>query len=200
MANIPTTSTTLLRQISSDPRHARWAEFVARYEPALSDFARRRFPSLETEDLVQETLLVLIKRIGAYRYDPEEKGAFHNYLFGILRYLAVDRLRRQDRERTGLADYAADPTVGANEFVDEELASWRQAAYEIARAAYFADPRVKSETKEIFRRVALYGEDPQQVATLFGISRNAVDQIKDRSLKRIRAHVEELEENPCLKS
>jgi hypothetical protein len=32
MAKIPTTSTTLLRDLAQDSQHARWGEFVARYE------------------------------------------------------------------------------------------------------------------------------------------------------------------------
>ena len=38
MAKIPTTSTTLLRDIANDSQHARWGEFVARYRPMMEAF------------------------------------------------------------------------------------------------------------------------------------------------------------------
>ena len=56
---IPSTSTTLLRQISGDVRHARWAEFIARYSPMCRQYLRRQFPSLEADDILQETFAAL---------------------------------------------------------------------------------------------------------------------------------------------
>lgn len=51
-------------------------------------------------------------------------------------------------------------------------------------------------TKEIFRRVALGGESPAKVAEAYGITRNAVDQIKARSTAKIRKLAESLEQCP----
>ena len=53
-----------------------------------------------------------------------------------------------------------------------------------------------AQTKEIFRRVALLGEKPETVATDYGLERNAVDQIKDRSIRRLRVIVDRLVEQP----
>ena len=46
---------------------------------------RERFPSVEADDVIQETFLGVIKALPNYKYDPDEKGSFHNYLTGILR-------------------------------------------------------------------------------------------------------------------
>ena len=89
MANIPTTSTTLLRDLAQDSQHARWGEFVARYRPMMEAFMRERFPSLDADDVIQETLIELIRVFPVYRYSPKEKGHFHNYLTGILRHRAL---------------------------------------------------------------------------------------------------------------
>ena len=35
MKIVPTTSTTLLRDLAKDSQHARWGEFVARYRPMM---------------------------------------------------------------------------------------------------------------------------------------------------------------------
>ena len=74
MSDIPTTSTTLLRDLAQDSQHARWGEFVARYRPMMEAYMRERFPSLEADDVIQETLIELIKVFPIYHYSPKEKG------------------------------------------------------------------------------------------------------------------------------
>ena len=82
---VPTTSTTLLRDIGSSADNARWGEFVERYQGMMAAYLKANFPSLEAEDIVQETLMTLSGILPNYQYDPEAKGYFHNYLTGILR-------------------------------------------------------------------------------------------------------------------
>ena len=82
MAKIPTTSTTLLRDMANGSRHDRWNEFVARYRPMMEAFMCERFPNVEADDIIQETLVALCKVLPSYRYAPDEKGHFHNYLTG----------------------------------------------------------------------------------------------------------------------
>ena len=59
MAQVPVTSTTLLRNISADAQHYRWGEFVRRYQPMMEDYLKIHFPGLEAEDIVSETLVAL---------------------------------------------------------------------------------------------------------------------------------------------
>ena len=100
MAKIPTTSTTLLRDVSSASTHPRWAEFVARYRPSMNDFMAAHFPSVEAEDILQDTFCAIANALPNYVYAPEEKGAFHSFLFGILYHKAINALRKnQRRER-----------------------------------------------------------------------------------------------------
>ena len=97
MAKPPKTSTTLLKQISAAAEHPRWAEFVAKYRPMMESFMRERFPGLEAEDLIQETLLGVMKALPDYVEREDRKGAFHNFLTGILRHKAIDALQRAGR-------------------------------------------------------------------------------------------------------
>ena len=83
MAKIPTTSTTLLRDLARDSQHARWGEFVARYRPMMESYLRERFPAVDADEAVQETLIALIRALPVYRYVPEETGHFRSYLTGI---------------------------------------------------------------------------------------------------------------------
>ena len=97
MAKIPTTSTTLLRDVASDSQHARWTEFAARYRPMMEAYLRERFPSVEADDVIQETLVAVWAALPSYRYAPDEKGHFHNYLTGILRNKALRQLYKEQR-------------------------------------------------------------------------------------------------------
>ena len=79
---MPDTSTTLLRDVA-DSQHARWAVFYSRYQPMMLAYLRERFPSLDAEDIIQETFAALANILPDYKYDPEKKGAFHNFLTGF---------------------------------------------------------------------------------------------------------------------
>ena len=193
---IPSTSTTLLRQISGDVHHARWAEFVARYTPMCSQYLRRHFPSLEADDILQETFAALAKALPNYRYDPQEKGHFRSYLVGILRNKALMVLRKQKRDEAVLAEYAganhADAegsrvsrTCGTSAASD----GWQNAVFEIALQQLLADPSIHDRTKQIFIRTAIREERPDAVATALGVSRNVVDQQKRRMLAKFKALV-----------
>jgi len=116
MAEIPTTSTTLLRDLAHDSQHARWGEFVARYRPMMEAFMRERFPSLDADDVIQETLIELIRVFPVYHYSPKEKGYFHNYLTGILRHRALRMMGEEKRREKLTSDgRAACPHAAAED-------------------------------------------------------------------------------------
>lgn len=193
MADIPETSETLLRAIGGDSDHVRWCEFVARYRPMMEAYLQSRFPLLDADELIQETFIVLVKTLPRYRWSPDEKGAFHNYLTGILRRRALKMLAREKRRAEVRKDLAqGKPSVNGPADRDEEERSWRESVYAVALRLYLADGSVQVRTKEVFRRVALEGESPESVASAFGIARNAVDQIKNRATRRLRELVEAL--------
>ena len=153
---------------------------------------RERFPSLEADDIIQETLIALCKILPTYRYAPDEKGHFHNFLTGILRNKARTALRK-DRQQ---ADFAAElqhtGTTGVSP-VDIDAPSYREALFEIALRQFLADGSVADRTKRIFERTAINGESPEAVAAAFKMTRHAVDQAKSRALARLREIVKKLE-------
>ena len=193
MGIIPTTSTTLLRDISGDALHARWGEFVSRYRPMMEAYVHERFPYLEADDIVQDTLIALVEKLPEYRYCPNETGYFHNYLTGILRRKALTQCTKNKRRNEVMEDYKDEPSREDTDREKEEK-SWRESIYEIALEQVLADETIQSRTKQIFLRTAVDGEKPEEVAESFGIKRNAVDQAKNRVIEKIRALVEKLED------
>ena len=149
-----------------------------------------RFPSVEADEAIAETLIALIDVFGNYRYDPEETGRFHNYLTGILRHKALRLCRQVERERS-LRERAAEEQKVPPDNPEEE--NYRKSLFDIAVRQFFDDETIAPRTKEIFRRTAIKGESPEAVAQSFLMERHAVDQIKSRSIAKLRAFVEALE-------
>ena len=186
VASFPKTSATLLADLARDSQHARWGEFVTRYRPMMEAYLHARFPQVDADEAIQETLIALIRQFPIYRYVPEERRAFHTYLTGILRHKALKWLRVEQRHR----ELQAPPEVpsGADEAVKRQ-----EAIFEIALQQLLADETLQQRTREIFARVAVNGEKPAAVAEAFGIERNAVDQVKQRLMARLRELVRHLE-------
>ena len=155
---------------------------------------RERFPSLEADDIIQETLVALCRVLPSYRYAPDEKGHFHNYLTGILRNKALRVLRNRERDEALRADYAdAGGTRSCASAVPADDQSYRESLFELALRQFLADDSIADRTKRIFERTALNGEPPEAVAAAFKMTRHAVDQAKSRAMARLREIVKGLE-------
>ena len=187
MTPVPKTSISLLKDISDGTASMRWTEFYRRYEPAMRGFLHERFPSVEADDVIQETLLALMKAMPEYHYTPDSKGHFHNYLMGIVKHKALDAIRRNASLSSLRSDLAQDE--GLRTAAPEEDDSWKMAAMEAAMEQLMSDDSITASTREVFRHVALMSEPPDEVARQFGITRNNVDQIKSRMIGKLSALV-----------
>ena len=182
MANAPVTSITLLKSLASGTDNARWAEFFRIYEQPMRSFLSARFPSVDADDAIQETMVALMRRMPDYHYTPDSNGHFHNYLTGILKHKAEDALRREARE-SGKRDKLKER--GAADAPREDPDYWKLAAMNAALEQLLSDESVNARAREVFRHVALMHEPPAEVAAAFGISRTNVDQIKRRMVQRL---------------
>lgn len=191
MNDIPSTSTTLLGAIASDAQNVRWSEFVARYRPMMEAYMRERFPFADSDETIQETLVAVSKALPSFKYRPEETGRFRNYLTGILRHKALREISNARRREEKMRKFAELSGGAASE--DPEDAAWIESLMEIALRNLLADESIQPRTREVFRRVAVNGEKPEDVASSLGMDRNAVDQIKSRMTAKLRSIVRALE-------
>ena len=189
MANAPVTSITLLKGLASGTDNARWAEFFRIYEQPMRSFLQSRFPSVDADDAIQETMVALMRRMPDYHYTPDSNGHFHNYLTGILKHKAEDALRREARE-SGKRDRLKRDTASLPPSED-----WKLAAMNAALEQLLSDESVNARAREVFRHVALMHEPPAEVAAAFGISRANVDQIKRRMVQRLSTLVAAMTED-----
>ena len=84
-ARTPTTSETLLREISANPESARAEAFARLYEPVLRRYVAQSCAAgdcvqpADRDDLVQEIFLAVRNALPRFRYDPA-RGRFRDYL------------------------------------------------------------------------------------------------------------------------
>jgi RNA polymerase sigma factor (sigma-70 family) len=133
-----------------------------------------------------------MKALPNYRYDPDRKGHFRNYLIGIIRHKAVSEIRRRQAEADCIDTYANNRVEHSDDDANADLDSLRKEIFEAAVDQLMADDRISSATREIFRHVVLMHEKPAQVAAEFGTTRNNVDQIKKRMIDRLSELVQSM--------
>ena len=186
----PATSVSLLKDLAHGADAMRWGEFYKRYAPLMRTFLYERYPAVDADDVMQETMLALTKAMPNYRYTPDVNGHFRNYLTGIVNHKALDAIRRDEARRRLKTSFTKEsreqtsPDFAIAEEMEDEKA-WQMEAMEAALEQIMADAAITPRTREVFRHVALMHERPEDVAKAFGMRRNAVDQIKSRMLGRL---------------
>lgn len=188
----------LLEAIAKNAQSVRWYDFYSRYQPLMEGYLRTNFPTLEAEDVIQDVMLVLMKKLPDYHYDPDAKGHFRNYLIGMVKNRSKELLQKRqsaaDREQT-FADFGPpDEPTAAERISEAELREWRHHAYEVALAQLMSDETIQERSRHVFERVVVNRETPESVAAAYGITRNSVDQIKNRLLGKLREKVAQMVE------
>lgn len=194
MSDIPDTRISILKAISASADSARWAEFVNAYEKPMRGFLFTKYPSIEADDVIQETMFALVKALPNYHYTPDEKGHFRNYLMGILKHKACNILRCRQTESEKRDNYGKEiRTVRADTRDEVEEHAFREALMNAAIEQLLADDTINPTHREIFRTLVLLHKTPAETAELFGVERNNVDQIKNRLRTRLAEIVRAME-------
>jgi RNA polymerase sigma-70 factor (ECF subfamily) len=163
-------------------RRGQETAFLALYErhrTPIFRFAWRFTGSPQTaEDITQECFLALF---AGNTFDPKQ-GSLRAYLFGIARYLAMKRLRIEERESPGLADEApADESApAAYDTLGDLIGQERSEAVGRAVAAL---PALQKEALILFEYEDLSLEEIAQVA---GIEVGAVKARLHRARETLR--------------
>ena len=185
------TSLSLLGRVCLHEKEA-WERFARLYGPLVYSWARRSgLQDSDAADVTQDVFVVLSRQLD--RFDQHRSGArFRAWLWGIVR----NKLKEHGRGRR------AEPVTGhegdRSEFVVDRLPSTGDpmAEQETNALANRALQLIKSDfapqTWEVFWRVAMLGEKPNDVATELGVSAASVYTAKSRVLKHLRRELEGL--------
>ncbi len=190
------TSATLLGRLRRDPSDQQaWATFVDRYGPKVYGWCRRwRLPEVDAEDVTQDVLVILARKMGTFEYDPAR--SFRAWLRTITQHAWSDYLAQRGRAGRGSGDsHMADllATVEAradllhrldDEF-DHEL---------LEEATVRVRLRVEPRTWEAFQLTALDGLSGAEAAGRLGIPVANVFKYKSRVQKMLQEELRKLEE------
>jgi RNA polymerase sigma-70 factor (ECF subfamily) len=190
------TSVSLLERLAGAPTDDDWRRLLELYQPLLRAWmARAGVPSADADDLVQEVLLVVFRKVGGFEW--RGPGAFRGWLRTILTHRVRDYFRacRYRPTATGDSDFLR--ALEELESPDSALSHlWDREHDEHVAAALLR--RVRGDfapaTWEAFRRHALEGEPAAGVAEDLGLSLNSVLLAKSRVLKRLRQELSGLVE------
>lgn len=166
-----------------------WQRFLELYRHPLSASARGCYrhhtgggeaPDEFVEDVVAIAVADFFSK-GQQRYDPA-KGRLRTYLRVMINARVVDALRKErpaDRRPFPDAEPAAPP---------EEREAEKEAFHQALLATLLEDLRaqIPSAQFEIFERVRLKRESPQEVADELGVRRNVIDKSIHKTMTKLR--------------
>ena len=199
------TRSSLLERLRVWNDHRTWLQFFETYGKLIYGVARKAgLSDAEAQDAVQETVITVSRKIGAFRYD-REKGAFKGWLLNIARWRIADQFRKrqapeltargpteQDDRRTSTIDQLPDQSPDPLQRMwDEE---WQK---NLMNAAISKVKRqVAPKQFQIFDCYVLQGWSPRQVARELNVTQGRVYLAKHRIGALIRREVHRLEKEP----
>lgn len=195
------TQRSLLNRLKTQPSEADWERFYHKYSAVILSFARKQGLDDDSAlDVLQETMMVMMRKLPEFEYQPE-RGRFRNWLLTIVVNKARNAKRRAHADQmlsldavNGDESPLLEKIAGHEALADEQLDSqWRQCVVEQALHRLIHDSRTQPETIAVFREVAIEGHPVGEVAARHGLKENAVYQIKNRLTTRLQALVAEME-------
>jgi RNA polymerase sigma factor (sigma-70 family) len=196
------TRRSLLSRLKQSNAQESWREFFDTYWRLIYSTALSAgLTDSEAQEVVQETLLTVVKKIGSFRYDPAI-GSFKGWLLTIVRWRIGDQFRkrpqqiqpprgRQPAEASGTAtlERIADPAAINLDAVWEE--EWQQTLFAAALS------RVKRQANarhyQMFDLHAVKHWSVDKVAQTLGVSSGQVRLAKHRITALMRREVARLE-------
>jgi RNA polymerase sigma-70 factor (ECF subfamily) len=182
------TSVSLLGRLAGAPTDDDWRRLLELYQPLLRTWmARAGVPESDADDLAQDVLVVVIRRISAFEW--RGPGAFRGWLRTILAHEVRDYFRGQKYRPSATGDSDVMRCLNELESPDSALSQvWDREHDDHVAAALMR--RVQGDfapaTWQAFQRHVLEGEPAARVAAELGLSLNSVLLAKSRVLKRLR--------------
>jgi RNA polymerase sigma-70 factor (ECF subfamily) len=178
------TPKTLLARLRSPADDGAWRRFVDLFGPLVLHWAgsmglRRH----DAEEAVQDVFALLVRELPRFEYDPAR--SFRAWLKTVTRRAALRR-KRTLRALSPIPEECPEET-DPDGVEEREYRSWLLHRLWVILASDFDEV-----TRTVFRRYAIDGEEPAELARELGLSRNAVYLIRHRVLARLRSELKDL--------
>lgn len=182
------TSPSLLVRLRQPGDKAAWDRFVGLYSPLIYRWGVvQGLSSDDAADLVQDVLVVLLRKIPEFDYDPNQRFR------GWLRAIALNKVRERNRyiaSRNMTALYSNESALATNQSDCFEESEYR--SFLVNRAldlmkSHFPEQQWQACWKQLIER-----RSPSDVALELGMTVNAVYLAKSRVLKMLREELKGL--------
>jgi RNA polymerase sigma-70 factor (ECF subfamily) len=189
MATPDVTSLSLLERLRNPGDSVAWTDFHHLYAPLLRRWLVRRGASEhDADDIGQEVMRIAVVEMARFEHSGRP-GALRCWLRQTMSNQLRTLWRRKGHQpgAVGGSDYQAmaeqlaDPQSGLSQLWDAE---YRHDVCEHLLAA--VEHEFEGRTMDAFRRAALQGKRPAEVAEELGLTANAVRIAQSRVLRRLR--------------
>jgi RNA polymerase sigma factor (sigma-70 family) len=187
------TPRSLLQRLQKVPRDdSSWRDFAALYTPWLRRWLTgSEAVSADGDDVLQTVFLIVVRKLPEFEHNGQ-KGAFRKWLKIILVRTVRDHREEAGRLAVGSVimerlEELEDPTSHSSRQWDEEYHSYmRDRLCELVRQQF------SGNDAEVFERMVLASDAPEEIATRQGRTKAAVLKAKSRVLGWVRENFTEL--------
>lgn len=182
-----TTTSTILEGLADHDDRRAWQRFVVRFRSPVVRFARGMgLAEVDAEDVAQETLIAFANALREGEYE-RSKGRLSHFLFGIAHRQAMNRRRREARDRkrqnAKIESLETTPTVD-DVAADQWNREWEHSILEQCMKQVRLE--VSATSYQAFELAVRDQKPATEVAELLNIPVKTVYNAKHRILKRIR--------------
>ena len=197
---IPTRRSLISRLRNADD-HESWRAFFETYWKLIYSFSIKcGCRDAEAEEVVQETIIAISKKMIEYKYDPAV-CSFKGWLMHVTHCRVIDQLRKRDHRlvRTGvgsngsLEDFALDnlPDPLGPELESVWKEEWETHIMDAAMER--VKRKANAQQYQIFHLHAVRKYSTEKIAEMLSISRGQVYLAKHRITAMLKKEVKELE-------
>ncbi len=181
-----TTPVSLLERLRLPDQHQAWDRFVALYTPLLYQWARRvGLPEQDAGDLVQDVLLLLVRKLPEFTYQPG--GRFRGWLWTVLLNKYRENRRRRDRRSEAGAAPPPEEIATPDPLVEITEAEYRR--YVVGRALELMRRDFQPQVWRACWESLHQGRSAEDLAAELGMTPGAIRAARFRVLSRLRAEL-----------
>jgi RNA polymerase sigma factor (sigma-70 family) len=170
-----------------------WREFFEAYWRLIYSVATKSgLTHAESEEVVQETILSVCRKMPEFRADPAA-GSFKSWLLTLTRWRIGDQFRKRARaealrhHRSAGPDLGTEPSTATEERVPDPAGSVLEAVWNeeweanlLETALEKLKTQVKPKHYQVFYLLAVKEQPPSQVAKALGVNIGQVYLVKHR--------------------
>lgn len=181
-----TTPISLLERLRLPDEQQAWRRFVALYTPLLYHWARKvGLSAADAEDLVQDVLLVLVRKLPEFSYQPGKR--FRGWLWTVL----LHKYRENRRRLNSVAAPAGSKQLSDLAVSDDvkEISEDEYRQYLVCRALKLMQADFQPASWQACWQSVVEGKSAEAVGAELGLSPGAVRAAKFRVLSRLRSEL-----------